>query len=407
MSDPSTRLSRRRFLGTGGVATVAGPSLVAGQGLAAGRPQGDPRRAYGERSPFEKSERYFSASAPGVTTGSSRTPLQDLHGIITPSALHFERHHSGVPTIDPSRHELVLHGLVERALKFSLSDLLRFPSVSRIHFIECAGNAGREHRGDPGPTAQLSHGLVSCSEWTGVPLGTLLREAGLKSAAKWLVAEGADASRHSRSIPVPKALDDVLIAYGQNGEAVRPEQGYPLRLVVPGWEGNVNVKWLRRLQVTDQPAMSRDEAASYTDLMPDGKARRFTFEMESNSVITRPSGQQQLAGEGFHEISGIAWSGRGRIVRVEVSTDGGMSWQDAELQGPVHSKSLTRFRAPWNWRGGEASLQSRSTDESGYVQPTREMLVAARGMSAGPDGFNHFHGIKTWRVHRDGKVTHL
>jgi sulfane dehydrogenase subunit SoxC len=399
--------SRRVFFGTASGAAVVSSTLAASPSPMAGRPQGEPRRLYGERSPHETAVRYFSASAPGVTTGSSRTPLQDLHGIITPSSLHFERHHSGVPTIDPRAHELLLHGLVDRPLKFSVAELLRFPAVSRVHFIECAGNAGREHRGDPGATAQLSHGLISCSEWTGVLLGTLLRESGLRQQAKWIVAEGADASRHSRSIPIDKVLDDVLVAYGQNGEAVRPEQGYPLRLVVPGWEGNVNVKWLRRLHVTDQPAMARDEAASYTDLRPSGKARRFTFEMESNSVITRPSGQQHLAATGFHEISGLAWSGRGRVVRVEVSTDGGATWRDAELQGPIHSKALTRFRAPWIWDGEEALLQSRSTDETGYVQPTRDVLIAARGMSAGPDGFNHFHGIKTWRVHRDGKIAHL
>ena len=402
-----SQLSRRQFLGTGGVVTIAGSQLAANQARGDGRPQGDPRRLYGERSPHEKAVRYFAATAPGVTTGSSRTPLQDLHGNITPSSLHFERHHSGVPSIDPTKHELLLHGLVDRPLKFSMAELLRFPSVSRVHFIECAGNAGREHRGDPGPTAQLSHGLVSCSEWTGVLLGTLLREAGLKTNAQWVIAEGADASRHSRSIPMLKALDDVLVAYGQNGEAVRPEQGYPLRLVVPGWEGNMNVKWLQRLQVTDQPAMSRDEAASYTDLMPDGKARRFTFEMECNSVITRPSGEQQLYEHGFYEISGISWSGSGVIKRVEVSTDGGTTWRDAALQGPVHSKALTRFRVPWVWNGEEALLQSRSTDETGYVQPTRDALIARRGMSQGPDGFNHFHGIKTWRVHSDGKVTHI
>lgn len=402
----SPGISRREFFGTGSAVAFAG-SAMASTPATTGRSQGDARRSYGERSPHEKSVRYFAGSAPGVTTGSSRTPLQDLHGIITPSALHFERHHSGVPTIDPREHELMLHGLVDRPLKFSLPELLRFPAVSRVHFIECAGNAGREHRGDPGPTAQLSHGLVSCSEWTGVLLGTLLREAGLKPAAKWIVAEGADASRHSRSIPLAKALDDVLVAYGQNGEAVRPEQGYPLRLVVPGWEGNVNVKWLRRLHVVDQPAMSRDEAASYTDLMPSGRARQFTFEMESNSVITRPSGQQRLDARGFHEISGIAWSGRGRIARVEVSTDGGAHWRDADLQGPIHAKALTRFRSPWVWNGEEALLQSRSTDETGYVQPTREVLIAARGMRQGPDGFNHFHGIKVWRVQRDGQVTHL
>jgi sulfane dehydrogenase subunit SoxC len=398
-------LTRRGFLSSASVASMT--ALAAGQTRAEARLQGDPRRLYGERSPFEKSARSFGASSVAVTTGASRAPLQDLYGIITPSSVHFERHHSGVPTIDPAQHELLLHGLVERPLKFSMEELRRFPSVSRVHFIECAGNAGREHRGNPGPTVQLSHGLVSCSEWSGVLLSTLLREVGLKNSARWIVAEGADASRHSRSIPVSKAVDDVIVAYGQNGEAVRPEQGYPLRLVVPGWEGNVNVKWLHRLHVTDQPAMSRDEAASYTDLMPNGKARRFSFEMETNSVITRPSGGHKLAGKGFHEISGLAWTGRGRISRVELSVDGGASWLDAELQAPIYAKALTRFRLPWKWVGEEAILQSRSTDETGYVQPTRELLIAARGMKEGPDGFNHYHGIKPWKVSRDGNVTQV
>jgi sulfane dehydrogenase subunit SoxC len=407
MKQKDRSLTRRGFLRTGSAATVAGAGLGVSVARGEGRPQGDPRRNYGERSPFEKAARSFGASPVALTTGASRTPLQDLVGIITPSSLHFERHHSGVPALDPARHELLLHGLVDRPLRFSLAELRRFPSVSRVHFIECAGNAGREHRGDPGPTAQLSHGLVSCSEWCGVLLSTLLGEVGLKDSAKWIVAEGADAGRHSRSIPIGKALEDTLIAYGQNGEAVRPEQGYPLRLVVPGWEGNVNVKWLRRLHVTDQPAMSRDEAASYTDLMPSGKARRFTFEMEANSVITRPSGGQHLDGRGFHEISGLAWSGRGRIARVEVSTDGGITWSDAGLQGPIHSKALTRFRAPWIWSGETAQLQSRATDETGYVQPTRDALLAVRGLTQGPDGFNHYHGIKSWTVNRDGSVTHV
>jgi sulfane dehydrogenase subunit SoxC len=397
--------TRRGFLSSASAAGMA--ALAAGKARAEPRLQGDPRRRYGDRSPFEKSARSFGASSAAVTTGASRTPLQDLYGIITPSSLHFERHHSGVPTIDPARHELLLHGMVERPLKFSVEELRRFPSVSRVHFIECAGNAGREHRGNPGPTVQLSHGLVSCSEWSGVLLSTLLREAGLKDSARWIVAEGADASRHSRSIPIGKALDDTIVAYGQNGEAVRPEQGYPLRLVVPGWEGNVNVKWLHRLHVTDQAAMSRDEAASYTDLMPNGKARQFSFAMETNSVITRPSGGHKLEGQGFHEISGLAWTGRGRISRVEVSVDGGDSWLDAELQAPIYAKALTRFRLPWKWLGEEAILQSRSTDETGYVQPTREVLIAARGMKAGPDGFNHYHGIKPWKVNRDGSITHV
>ena len=402
-------VSRRGFIAGAGALALAGcrdkpqeplprvpiPATALGSG----------RRPYGERSPFEKTVRVFKADSATPATGASRTPLQDCYGIITPSALHFERHHSGVPAIDPEKHSLMLHGLVERPLVFTMEDLRRFPSVSRVYFIECAGNSGREHEGRPGEDAQKSHGLASCSEWTGVLLSVLLDEVGLAARARWIVAEGADVARHARSIPMTKALDDVLVAYGQNGEAIRPEQGHPLRLVVPGWEGNVNVKWLHRLHVVDQPYMLRDEAASYTDLMPGGKARWFTFEMEAKSVLTRPSGGQRLNGPGFYEVSGLAWSGRGRITRVEVSTDGTI-WREATLQGPVHSKAFTRFTMPWTWDGRVASLQSRCTDETGYVQPTRDALVAARGMSAGPDGYNHYNGIKSWRVQPDGTVSH-
>jgi sulfane dehydrogenase subunit SoxC len=397
----SQRIDRRRFitLSAAGVGALALRPAVA-------RELGDPRRSYGERSPFETSARTFGASVmPG--TGSSRAPLQDLYGTITPSALHFERHHSGVPKIDPTTHELLLDGLVERPLVLTLKDLRRFPSLSRVHFIECAGNSGREHEGRPGETVQRSHGLFSNSEWTGVPLKNVLEEAGIKPKARWIVAEGADASRMSRSIPLDKALDDVLVAYGQNGEALRPEQGYPLRLVVPGWEGNVNIKWLDRMMVTDEPFMTREEAAIYTDLMPDGKARWFTFVMEAKSVITRPSGEQVLEGRGWYEISGLAWSGRGRISRVEVSTDDGKTWTDAQLNGLLVPKAATRFSMLWKWDGGDAVLQSRCTDETGYVQPTREQLISVRGLDAGPDGFDHYNGIKSWFIHRDGRVSHV
>jgi sulfane dehydrogenase subunit SoxC len=397
-----TGIGRRTFLTTGAMVLPA-------MALAAGAPKpglGASRRAYGERSPFEKSTRYFGPSAIPAT-GSSRTPLQDLYGIITPSSLHFERHHAGVPQIDPDDHRLLLHGLVDQPLVFTMNSLRRLPAVSRLHFIECSGNSSREQEGSPGPDPQKSHGLLSCSEWTGVPLKILLEEAGVKSAARWVIAEGADACRMARSLPLDKAFDDVLVAYGQNGEAIRPEQGYPLRLVVPGWEGNINIKWLGRLQVVDQPAMTREEAAIYTDLMPDGKARQFTFMMEAKSVITRPAGGQMLAGPGFYQITGLAWSGRGRIIRVEVSTDGGKDWKDAFLNEPVLSKALTRFSLPWQWDGKEASLQSRCTDETGYVQPTREQLISVRGTYPGPDGFDHYNGIKTWFVHADGRVSHV
>lgn len=393
--------TRRAFL-TAATSAVGAATIARAQ-----FPQelGAPRRQYGERSPHETSSRYFRNSVtPG--TGSSRTPLQDLYGIITPSALHFERHHAGVPQIDPQAHELLIHGLVDRPLVFTMKDLKRFPSVSHIRFIECAGNTGSDHAGRPGIDPQRGHGLLSCSEWTGVPLRTLLAEAGLKANASWLVAEGADASRLARSIPIEKALDDVLVAYGQNGEALRPEQGYPLRLVVPGWEGNVNIKWLGRIQLVDQPYMTHDEAASYTDFMPDGKARAFTFVMEAKSVITRPAGGQTLEGHGFYDVTGLAWSGRGTITRVEVSTDEGKTWQDAHLNHPVLPKAATRFSLPWQWDGSETTLQSRCTDDTRYVQPTRAGLIAVRGLRPGPDGFNHYNGIKTWFVHHDGKVSH-
>ncbi len=392
--------SRRRFL------TLSGGALALAASARAAVPPpplvlGEPRRSYGERSPYERSLRSFRPG-PTEATGSSKTPLQDCYGIITPSALHFERHHAGVPDLDPAQHELVIHGLVDRPLLFDLETLRRLPSVSRIHFIECAGNSGGEHEGRPAATPQQSHGLASCSEWTGVPLSVLLGEVGLKQRARWLVAEGGDACRMARSLPLDKALDDVLVAFGQNGEALRPEQGYPLRLVVPGWEGNVWIKWLGRLQVADQPAMVRDEAAYYTDLMPDGRARIFTFVMEAKSVITKPAGGQRLAGVGFHEITGLAWSGRGRITRVEVSSDRGRSWRDAQLQEPVLAKAFTRFRMPWVWDGGETTLSSRCTDETGYRQPTRAELIAVRGMN----GTDHYNGIKLWRVLGDGRVIH-
>jgi sulfane dehydrogenase subunit SoxC len=383
-----------------GLESTALPASTPVLGLSGGR------RPYGERSSFETAVRSFKANTPTPGTGSSRTPLQDSLGIITPSSLHFERHHSGVPTIDPAGHELMIHGLVERPLVLTMADLRRFPSVSRIHFIECGGNSGREHEGRPGEDPQKSHGLVSCSEWTGVLLSVLLREVGATGAARWVIAEGADAARHARSIPIEKANEDVLLAYGQNGEALRPEQGYPLRVVAPGWEGNVSVKWLRRLHVVDRPYMLRDEAASYTDLMPDGKARQFTFVMEAKSVITTPAGGQALRGPGSYQISGLAWSGRGKITRVEISTDGGVTWQVAALADPVLSKAFTRFTLPWQWDGRATTLRSRCVDDTGYVQPTRDELVAVRGMTAGPDGYNHYNGIKIWTVGRNGVVSH-
>jgi len=392
--------NRRNFLKSG---AGVGAALAAGAARAQstdGQPAPDDptkapgtlARAYGARSRFEKTVR-----TPASTGTSSGAPLQDLNGIITPSSLHFERHHSGVPDIDPSRHRLMIHGMVDRPLVLTMDELKRFPSVSRIYVMECSGN-GFRNKG--ARTVQDAHGLVSCSEWTGVPLSLLLRETGVQSGASWIVAEGSDAAKLTRSVPLAKAMNDTLLAYGQNGEAIRPEQGYPLRLFVPGWEGNISVKWLRRIKVVDQPYMTREETSKYTDLMPDGKARQFTFEMDPKSLITYPSGGQKLGNPGFYEISGLAWSGRGAIRRVEVSVDGGRSWRDAQLQSPVLPIAFTRFRFGWTWDGSEAVLQSRCTDEHGDVQPTLTDLVKARG-----DHWSyHFNPIQSWKVGADGSV---
>lgn len=401
---PKGSASRRKFLSLG---AALGGALTACKETPEVVEEGPKRlgRApdeYGERSPHEKALRLGSASK-NPETGSTRSPLQDSQGIITPSSLHFERHHAGVPDIDPAEHRLMIHGMVERPLILTMDELKSLPSVSRIHFVECAGNSRSEWTDKKGPTAQHSHGMASCSEWTGVPLAVLLEEVGVKPEATWVIAEGADACKMVRSLPLDKCRDDVIVAYGQNGEAIRPEQGYPIRLLVPGFEGNINVKWVRRLMLSDQPAMARDETSKYTDLLADGKARQFTFPMESKSVITRPSGRQKLAGAGFHEITGLAWSGRGTIERVEVSTDNGATWQDAELQEPRHRIAFTRFRLPWTWDGSETVILSRSTDETGYIQPTEEALLAARG----PNSNYHCNCIKAWKIGADGSVTNV
>ena len=391
--------TRRWFLASVGTVTAA---LAHWRSAAAAqvRALGGPVSGYGNRSRFERALRLFpNTQTPEATA--SLAPLRDSFGIITPSALHFERHHGGVPEIDPAAHTLMIHGLVDRPLVFSIDELKRLPSVSRILFIECSGNSSSEWLGAVGPTVQRTHGLTSCCEWTGVWLSTLLRECGVRANASWLLAEGADAVRMARSLPLDKAMNDVLIAYAQNGEALRPEQGYPLRLVVAGWEGNISVKWLRRIEVLDGPAMTRWETARYTDLMPDGKARQFTFVMDAKSVITSPSGGDTLRGAGVYEISGLAWSGRGAIRRVDVTADGGVTWTAAELQSPVLPHAHTRFRWSWRWDGRDALLGSRCEDETGDVQPRRQDLVRERGANSG----YHQNGIQVWRVAATGAVT--
>jgi sulfane dehydrogenase subunit SoxC len=304
-----------------------------------------------------------------------------------------------VPAIDPSQHRLMLHGLVDSPLIFTVEELRRFPSQSRIHFLECSGNP--TYKKPYGKSASDLVGLVSCAEWTGVSLKTLLDEAGLKPGARWVVAEGADAAGMTRSVPLDKCLDDAMVVYSQNGERLRPEQGYPLRLLLPGFEGNMNVKWLRRLKVVDAPVHSREETSKYTDLMPSGKARQFTFYMEAKSIITSPSGGQRIASPGFVEIRGLAWSGHGKIARVDVSVDGGHNWEAATLQEPVLTRALTRFRHPWHWDGAERVIQSRAVDETGYVQPTFSELLGARG----DNSFYHNNAVQPWRVAADGGVS--
>lgn len=376
---------------TGHAAADATPDTTKAQGTAA--------RGYGERSPFETIRRWITPARYPTATA-SWTPLADLNGVVTPSALHYERHHGGVPTIDPAHHELLVHGLVERPLVFTMAELQRFPVTSRICFLECSGNSYREWTGPGGADVQQTHGLTSCSEWAGVRLATVLGECGVAPDAAWVVAEGADGAAMTRSLPLAKCLDDVLLAYSQNGEALRPEQGYPLRLLVPGWEGSISVKWLRRLKLTGTPYYTREETSKYTDLLPDGRAREFSFVMEAKSVITSPSAGQQLAAPGFHEIRGLAWSGRGRITRVQVSTDGGRSWRDAQLAGPVLPQCHTRFTLGWDWQGEATTLMSRCTDDTGYVQPTRAALRAARGDRS----FYHYNAIQRWQIDANGQV---
>lgn len=400
-------LTRRELL-AGAAGAIAGgvaaqlpiPPLAGGQRPAPGaapsdptRAQGAPTSAVGARAPLERPRR-----TPGSI--SSETPLQDLMGTITPSDLHYERHHAGVPQIDPARHRLTIHGLVERPTVFTVDDLKRFASVSRVYFLECSGNYPRNAKEETTP--QDVCGLTSNSEWTGVPLAALFREVGVRPGASWFLAEGSDAAVMTRSIPIEKAWDDALVVYGQNGEALRPEQGYPVRLLCPGWEGNTSIKWLRRLELADAPFMTREETSKYTEALTGGVARQFSFVMDARSIITSPAYPHALQ-PGWHEIRGLAWSGRGRIARAEVSFDEGRTWEAAELQAPVLPKAHTRFRYPWRWDGGETTVLSRAVDETGYVQPTQRELIAARGLGCGP---YHLNPITGWRIRADGRVVY-
>ncbi len=344
----------------------------------------------------------------------ARTPHHLLNGTITPSSLHFTISHSGVPDIDPAQHKLVIHGMVRQPLEFTLDTLSRYPLVTRPHFVECAGNSAPMFSNEPMQvTAQAIHGLVSNSEWTGVPLSVLLDEAGIDPKSKWLVAEGADAQMLDRSIPVKKAYDDAMVVIYQNGERLMPGNGYPMRLLVPGYQGNMNVKHLHRIKAVDQPAYTFFETKNYSQILPGGKTWRFHFLMEVKSFITQPSFSLNMKGPGFYAISGVAYSGAGRIAKVMVSADGGKSWGEAALQGPIHDKAFTRFVMPWRWDGQPAVLQSRAWDEAGNVQPLRAEFVAARGETkkplATPLAFpnQHYNSITSWGVQPNGEIKHV
>ena len=362
---------------------------------------------YGKPSQYETNIQ--RRQSPGLTqtrqASVSFAPLQSLFGIVTPSGLHFERHHQGWWDIDPSKHRLMLNGLLKTPKVFTMDELMRLPSVSRFHFIECGANTGMEWGNVAVPTVQYTHGMLSCSEFTGVPLITLLEMAGADlKRGRFVLAEGADGSSMTRTIPMSLITSgEVLVAYGQNGEMLRPENGYPLRLVVPGVQGVSWVKYLRRIELGDQPFGTKDEAIHYVDLLPDGTHRQYASLQECKSVITTPSGGQTLLDKGFYSVTGLAWSGRGKVRQVDVSVDGGRNWRPARLQAPVMSKCLTRFQADWVWDGKPAILQSRATDDTGYVQPSYRQLRAVRGSRS----IYHNNAIQSWLVETGGEVRNV
>ena len=406
---------RRGFLRAAFVAAAAGMA-----GSAVAQPAGDPAilelpehskglgqpvaaRAYGSPSQYEKNLQ--RRESPGLTrvgaSSVSFAPLQGLFGIITPNGLHFERHHQGWWDVDPHRHRLMVMGLVKQAKVYAMDDLMRLPAVSRMHFIECGANTGMEWGNVAVPTVQYTHGMLSCCEFTGVLLSTLLENCGLdRKAGRFVLAEGADGSSMTRTIAMERALDDVMVAWAMNGEMLRPENGYPLRLVAPGLQGVSWVKWLRRIEVGDQPFGTKGEVLHYVDLMPDGRHRQYSSIQECKSVITSPSGGQVLLDKGFYNVTGLAWSGRGRIKRVDVSFDGGRNWRTARLESPLLPKCLARFNIAWNWDGAPAILQSRAIDETGYVQPKINQLRAVRGTRS----IYHNNAIQSWKVADTGDV---
>tara|TARA_R110001606_G_scaffold361754_6_gene515075 strand:- start:3050 stop:4339 length:1290 start_codon:yes stop_codon:yes gene_type:complete len=408
-------LERRAFIKSGAMllATVAAPpiSQIAVANDLSSLPEhmktpGIPSIEYGQPSIYEKEVQrkgvnFFQS---GIFTG-ALTPLDKTKGIITPNGLHFSIHHNGIPDISPEDHQIMIHGMVDRPLKWNLSTLLNYPMISRIQFLECSGNSAANAVSDTPVLGSCTsiHGQVSCSEWTGVPLKFLLDEAGIKPNAQWIMCEGADGGSHVRNVPLQKMYDDAILAFYQNGERLRPDQGYPVRLFLPGFEGNMSVKWIHRMEVVDSPSQSKDEQSLYAEFTKEGKLHQFTFFMDVKSVITSPSGEQLLPENGIYEIAGLAWSGRGMVKRVEVSADGGKTWADATLEGPVMNKSFTRFTIPWKWNGHNTTLLSRATDELGHIQPTRSEWKAQYTNFT----FNHYNAINAWHVSSTGKVSNV
>nr|WP_255539164.1 sulfite dehydrogenase [Polynucleobacter sp. MWH-Loch1C5] len=363
-------------------------------------------RPYGMPSQWEANLQ--RRESPGLTRVSAASvafaPLQGFFGIITPNGLHFERHHQGWYDIDPAQHRLMINGMVKQEMVFTMDDLMRLPSVSRIHFIECGANTGLEWGNVAVPSVQYTHGMLSCCEFTGVLLSTLLDMSGADlKKGKYILAEGGDGSGMTRTIPMDAALKDVMVCWAMNGEMLRPENGYPLRLVVPGVQGVSWVKWLRRIEVGDMPYATKDEAVHYIDLLPNGLHRQYTTIQECKSVITTPSGGQQLLDKGFYNVSGMAWSGRGKIRRVDVSFDGGNNWRTARLETPILSKAITRFNIDWNWDGAPAILMSRAIDDTGYVQPMIKQLREVRGTRS----IYHNNAIQAWKVDPNGEVSNV
>jgi sulfane dehydrogenase subunit SoxC len=417
-------IDRRALLGRGAlIAGAVGTGVTTSLTGAAAEPltngpwslaPGVPVPPYGQPSKFEsKVVRTLSNPKLEARGSAARTPHHLLNGMITPNGLHFVIARGGETNVDPEQHRFAIHGLVKEPTVYTLDDLHRYPMVSRITFLECGGNSAPLYSKEPiQASVQAIHGLSSCAEWTGVLLSTLLADVGVDPKAKWLIAEGADLPTMNRSIPIAKAMDDAMIALYQNGEALNPSNGYPMRLLVPGYEGNMNVKWLRRIKLVESPVMAINETKQYTILLASGKAWQFYYPQEVKSFITRPSPGINMAAPGFYEISGIAYSGNGRISKVEVSADGGKSWAPAALQAPVLSKAFTRFRMPWNWDGRPVVLQSRATDEAGNVQPTRDALIAERGPpretpNVAAFTMEHFNAITSWGVDAKGEVSHV